>query len=100
MTFIKDPDAVLDYQWDFAPLTNARPGAKSDWLQSGETIDAATVTAEAGLTVDAHSISGGTAVTAWLSGGTAGNTYTVRCRINTSFNRIDDRSIEIVVKDR
>lgn len=100
MDFLKDPDAVLDYRWDWAPLTNGRSGAKSDWLQAGETIDAATVTAETGLTVENSTINAGTAVTAWLSGGVAGNTYTVRCRITTNANRIDDRSVEIMVVER
>ena len=96
---IKDPDANLDYVFDWAPLTNGRPQAKSDWLATSETITAATVTADSGITVADVSFTD-SMVTAWLSGGTAGKTYTVRCRITTSMDRIDDRSIEVGVEDR
>lgn len=88
--FEKDPSAVLDYQWDW-----------SDWLSEEETINTATVTAPTGLTVDSSSITGaGTTVTAWLSGGTAGQTYQVVNHIVTSDGREDDRMITIVVKER
>jgi len=87
-TFIKDPDAVLDYQWDWAA-----------WLETGETITDHEVTATSGLTVDSTSEDDG-AVTVWLSGGTVHQTYTVDCTITTSAGRVDSRSIEIDCKDR
>ncbi len=61
MTFKKDPDAVLDYQWRW-----------SSWLDVGETIVSYTVTPAAGITVDSDALTDGTTVTAWLSGGAAG----------------------------
>ncbi len=97
--FVKDPDALLDYVFDWAPLTNNRLHAKSDWLEANETITAATVTADSGLTVSNVSFTD-TAVVAWLSGGVAGESYTVRCRITTSAGRIDDRSVEVQIVDR
>lgn len=99
--FTKDPSAVLDYRFDWAPLTNGRPGATSDWLAEGETISSQTTTASDGLTVDSSSITdSSTSVTAWLSGGTAGNTYTVTNRITTSASRTDERTVRIQVKDK
>ena len=86
--FTKDPDAVLDYQWDW-----------SAWLAESETISTATVTVPAGITLDSNSNTT-TQVTAWLSGGTVRTDYTVTCRIVTNQGRTDDRSIEIRVRDR
>jgi hypothetical protein len=98
---IKDPAATLDYVFDWAPRTNARRWARSDWLEAGETIDTATVTAESGLTVDSSGITDtDTSVTAWLSGGTADTDYEVVCQIVTSEGRTDERTITVKVRNR
>lgn len=86
--FVKDPNAVLDYQWDW-----------SEWLAVGETIASHTVTVPTGLTLDSSTAST-TTVTAWLSGGTAGTTYTVTCRVTTSAGRTDDKSITVLCADQ
>ena len=86
--FIKDPDAVLDYQFNWA-----------SWLPSGDTIASVTVTADTGLVVDSSTSTSDT-VTAWLSGGTAGVNYRVTCRIVTSGGRLDDRTATIKVRQR
>ena len=86
--FVKDPDAVLDYGFDW-----------SSWLATGETISTTTITAETGITKDSDSESSGV-VTVWLSGGTAGNDYDVACKIETSASRTDERTITIRVKNR
>lgn len=86
--FKKDPDAVLDYQWDW-----------SDWLATGDTISSYTVTPDTGLTLDDDS-NDSTSVTAWLSGGTAGAIYNVVCNIVTTGGREDDRTIVIEVEER
>ena len=58
---IKDPQALLDYQFDW-----------SDWLSAdGDTITDHTVTVSTGLTLE-NSTRSSTAVTAWISGGTIG----------------------------
>jgi len=101
--FVKDPDAVLDFTFDFAPLTNGREGAGSDWLDTAnsEVISTHTITAETGITVDSSSQTDtNTSVTVWLSGGTAGTTYTVACKIVTDASRTEERSIKIYVKER
>ena len=86
--FTKDPDAVLDWKWDW-----------SSWLQSGETISTKTVTISSGLALDSSSNST-TSVTAWISGGTTGQVYSASCRITTNQGRIDDRTVTIRVLNR
>jgi hypothetical protein len=86
---VKDPDAVLDYPVDWAL-----------WLADvSDTLSSHTVTADAGLTVDSSSISG-TKVIAWLSGGTAGETYQVVYHVVTAAGREDDRSIFVKITER
>ncbi|GJH14948.1 hypothetical protein CBA19CS22_00420 [Caballeronia novacaledonica] len=84
-SFIKDPQAVLDFSWDWA-----------EWLGEGETITDKIVTPDAGLTVNSSSING-EVVAAWLAGGVAGTTYTVACTITTSAGRTEARRIQISV---
>ena len=97
--FTKDPDAVLDYKFDWKAQTNG--SGNSDWLASGETISSHTIDADTGITVDSSSQTDtNTSVTAWLSGGTAGTEYVVRCEIVTSASRTDERSITIQVAQR
>lgn len=86
--FIKDPDAVLDWHFDWLA-----------WLQLGETISSSTFLVTAGLTVDSTSNTL-TNATVWLSGGSPGQPYRVTNRITTNQGRTDDRSITIRVKDR
>jgi len=98
--YTKDPDAVLDYAFDWAT-----------WLDSdsspAETISSHTITISGGgdspisLTNDSDSEASGI-VTVWLSGGTAGNIYTVSCEIVTdsATPRTEERSITIIVQER
>lgn len=97
--FTKDSDAVLDYTFDWKPLTHGVSGATSDWLATGETISSYTVTVETGLTKDSDSQADGI-VTVWLSGGTVGTTYRVECEITTSAGRKDERSMWFRVAQR
>ena len=86
--FVKDPNANLDFQWDW-----------SDWLEVGETISSYVLTVPAGLTLGTNSNTSST-VTAFLSGGTVDTGYQVQCRITTNQSRTDDRSIYINVRER
>lgn len=99
---VKDPDAILDYKFDWAPSTNGTPGGSSDWLAAGETIESYTLTiSPSGLTVDSDSSTDAdTSVTCWLSGGTAGVKYALTCHIVTSAGRVDDRTVHIRVAER
>ena len=97
--FLKDPNAVLDYKFDWAALTN--DNGDSDWLASGETISTYTVTVGTGLTKDSDSKTDtNTSITVWLSAGTAGVDYEVACKIVTSASRTDERTIKIQVRER
>lgn len=87
-TFVKDPQAVLDYEFNWG-----------EWLGPSEIISASEVIASPGITVDSSSNSD-TAVTVWLSGGTAGQPYTVTNRITTNQGRVDDRTMTIRVAER
>ena len=88
----KDPDAVLDYSFDW-------DDAADPWLEAAETISSHIVTVESGLTLDSDIEADGK-VTAWLSGGTAGQTYSVACKITTSSGRTDERTINVKVVQR
>ena len=88
MRVLKDPAAVLDYAVDWGR-----------WLDEGETIASHTVTVPTGLTLDSSNEADGK-VTAWLSGGTANESYTVSYAITTSAGRQDERSIAVLVRDR
>jgi hypothetical protein len=81
--WIKDPDARLDYVWDW-----------SAWLVGADTIDSASftyTTNDGTLEIGAPAIGAGT-VTAFIDGGTLGRTYSVTCHIVTAEGREDDRS--------
>ena len=97
--WVKDPDAVLDYKFDWAALTNG--SGRSDWLAAGETIASHTIDADAGITVDSSAgTDADTSVTVWLSGGTAGTEYLVRCEVVTSASRTDERTMKIKCEER
>lgn len=83
----KDPDATLDYTLDW-----------STWL-GADTIASVAWTLPSGITLETQSNTTTTA-TAWISGGSAGVTYRVTCRITTAGSRIDDRSFRLNVAER
>jgi len=85
--FTKDPNAVLDYQVNWAA-----------WL-GADTISTSAWTVPAGLTKGAEANTT-TTTTVWLSSGTAGSVYTVTNRIVTAGGRTEDRSFEIRVAER
>lgn len=80
--YIKDPQAVLDYGFDWQA---------DGYLASGETISTSTWTAATGLTVQSSSNTT-TTTTVWLSGGTHGEDYLITNRIVTNGGRTDERS--------
>lgn len=86
-SFLKDPDAVLDFQVDW-----------EDWLGS-DTISSSSWTVQTGITKDSDTYSLTTA-TVWLSGGSPNTVYYVTNRIVTSGGRTEDRTLYIKVKER
>lgn len=86
--FLKDPQAVLDYEIDW-----------SAWLSAGDTITATAWVATTGITMDSNTFTS-TAATVWLSGGTENVTYNLTCHITTAAGREDDRTIYVMVMNR
>lgn len=90
--FLKDPDAVLDYAFDW-----------SAWLAAeNDTIATVEWEVPAGITQETDPAPSNTDTTAtvWLSGGTDGQNYLVTCRITTAAGRVDDRTMRISVRSR
>ena len=91
--FVKDADAILDYQIDW-----------SDWLVT-DTITTSTWSASPGITVGNGSNGApapsktSTTATIWLIGGTTGGNYIVTNRIVTAAGRTNDHSLRISVAD-
>lgn len=90
MSDVMDPDAILDWAWDWGP-----------WLASGETLTSGVVTVPPGLTktVEETILASGL-VTVWLTGGTPGEYYEIACRVTTSQGRTDERTRRIRVLNR
>jgi hypothetical protein len=91
---LKDPDAVLDYSFDW-----------SAYLLAGgaDTIASATVTCETGKGLVVNSTDPtfpAGVVTGWCSGGTVGQTVGITCQIVTALGRTDDRTLYVVIKQR
>ena len=85
--FVKDPNATLDYSFDWGP-----------WLDT-DTIDTSVWVVESPL-VPTNETNDTTTTRVFLSGGTHGNKYLVTNRITTTGGLIDDRSFEIIVRNR
>lgn len=98
---VKDPDEVLDYSIEYDPDEDDLPDGEEPYLESGETIDTSTWTVPTGITKDSDS-KGATTVTIWLSGGTAGATYTISNKIVTTNSpaRTVERSFDVIVRER
>ena len=87
-TFLKDPEAELDYSVDWAK-----------WLAAGETISSSSWDAPAGLNKVRTSFDN-TGATVFLGGGVPGETYRVTNSIVTSVDRKDSRSLTIKCVER
>lgn len=101
MNKIKDPNARLDYAFDWkTPAKDPETGEYRSWLASGETISSRVVSVTKGdVVLDGDTESAGI-VTVWVKQGTPGTTAWVTCHITTSAGRQDDRSIVISVTER
>jgi hypothetical protein len=91
-TIVHDPDAVLDYTWDFSSLIVA--GDAVDTVSFHPTTN--------GVVVTPGAIVGNTAV-GWVSVTDAtleGLTVGVACRYVTTGGRTDDRTLWFKIKER
>jgi len=88
-SFKKDPNAVLDYTFDW-----------SAWLAPlVDTISTVTWLPDVGLTVGSSSHTTTTA-TAFISGGVVDTSMNLTCRILTTGGRTDDRTIVLKIVNR
>lgn len=88
-TIDKDPDAILDYSWDWTA-----------WLADvSDTIATKSFIVDVSLTVVSSTVVGGI-ITAFISGGVAGTKVIATCRMVTVGGRSDDRTIYLKIKDR
>ena len=85
--WVKDPDSVLDYTWDW-----------ETWLD-GDTISTVTWDVPTGITKDSDSKTTTTS-TIWLSGGSAGSSYLIGCRVVTALGRTKDRSRRVWIVEQ
>ena len=88
---VKDPDDVLDYQFDIAP---ALIGNDGDVIS---TLDVTISPSNTGDLVLNSATADGTKAILWLSAGQAGTTYTVNIHIATEAGRAIARSILLPV---
>ncbi len=87
--YVKDPDALLDYQIDWGP-----------WLAgSNDFIVSANASAQAGIEIASSSMTS-TLHTFFVSGGTVGVEYVITSRIWTNGGRINDQSIVIAIEEQ
>lgn len=87
----KDPDSELDYLLDWADSSDP-------WLSDGDVINSFTATAT-GVTLADSSFTD-TTTTAWVSGGTVGETATVLFHVTTAQGRVDDRTLYLHIRQR
>lgn len=84
----KGAASVLDYPFDWR-----------DWLANeSDSIGSQECTA-VGVVLDSSSHAGGI-VTPWVSGGTAGTTATITCKITTVDDRVETRTYRLKIIDR
>jgi hypothetical protein len=81
------PNDHLDNQFDFSAV-----------LPSGDTISTATVTSDDVAMVVSSLLIIGSAVTAWISGGTAGTRATITCHATSAAGRILNRSTTMEIR--
>lgn len=84
----KQPAEVQDYDIDFSPYLDAMT----------DTITSASVTAETGISLDAHSHTA-KVVKFWLSGGEVGQKYKITVRITTAGGRVKEDEAVLSVKE-
>jgi hypothetical protein len=102
-SIVKDPDAVLDYKVAWSDWLDGDALASVSWdVPTGITSVTESINTGGTTTIDGVVYAASTVATIWLSGGTAGSSYTIRCRAtsNSSPARVDDRSFRVLVTDR
>lgn len=87
----KDPQATLDYTWDWTEYLTA----------ISDTISTASITVDSGIVVQTQTITGNNRkVVAFISGGELGRQHVATCKIVTTGGRTDERSIYFNIVNR
>jgi len=89
--FIKDPDATLDYEFNWLPWLGTDTISDSAW--------AITPSGSAGIVTSSESHTT-TSTRVFIEGGDVGEEYTLTNTINTTGSRTDERSIKIRIQER
>lgn len=86
-SFVKDPDAKLDYYINW-----------TSWL-AGDTISLSTWVSTDGVTLSAETVLGGV-TRVWVDGGTAGAVVALTNHITTAAGREEDRTLYLVIREK
>jgi hypothetical protein len=86
--WLKDPSAIIPYTIDW-----------TKWLIGSDTISTSSWTVPSGITKDSDTHDTKTC-TIKLSGGTAGQEYTITNKVVTTGGITDERSFTITIEDR
>lgn len=86
--FIQDPQAVLDYPFDWSAYL------------AGDTIQTSQFTVDSGITPESDAILDTANTVIWLSGGTRNKRYAVTNHILTTGGREGDWTIYVLVKEQ
>lgn len=90
--FVKDPDARLDYAFDWSPWLNGDEISTSNWYADSGGID---------IVNGSDSVDDTNTITRiFIEGGTPGENYALKNTITTIGGRTDERTIEIRVRQR
>ena len=93
-SFIKDPQAVLDYAHDYTAWLNGDTLATHTVIMPAAPVDDLTPLVKDSSIID------GARVVIWLSGGTNRRDYPITVRVTTAGGRTDDRTTRIYVTER
>lgn len=85
--YVKDPDSVIDYEFDWAAELNGDTIASSDFLLPDGLVEGSTDFTD-------------TTTTVFVSGGSAGALYRITNRVTTAGGRTFDKTIMILVQER
>lgn len=100
-SFLKDPDAVLDYGVDWSAWLAGDAIASWTWTiaRSGSPTPAATAeTPDLREVPGRPSVSDGKVVRVWVEAGVPGADYEATCRVVTVGGRADDRTVRFMVR--
>lgn len=90
--YIKDPQATLDYEFDWAPWLGTDYITESNWDISP--------TGSANIVVGSETIPTNKTTRCFIEGGDVGDEYILTNTITTVGQRTDERSIKIRIQER